>query len=51
MLGSARSKRFMTAEDKRWRRRPLSPRVSGLIVLGGNGSLAGARALQPAKDV
>ncbi|HNN93377.1 MAG TPA: 6-phosphofructokinase [Pseudomonadota bacterium] len=50
VLGSARSKRFMTAEGQALAQEAIiATRLSGLIVLGGNGSLAGARALQPAK--
>lgn len=45
-LGSARSLEFMTVEGRdKARRRLADARVDGLLVIGGNGSLAGARAL------
>ncbi len=50
VLGSARSKRFMTAEGQALAQEAIiATRLSGLIVLGGNGSLAGARSLDQAK--
>lgn len=46
LLGSARSKTFMTVEGRDEARRHLRERgVEGLVVIGGNGSLAGATAL------
>lgn len=44
VLGSARSKRFLTGEGRAKALRALSG-VDGLIVVGGNGSLTGAHAL------
>ncbi len=47
LLGSARSKRFMTQEGRAQAQESIrATRLSGLIVLGGNGSLTGARSLQ-----
>lgn len=46
ILGSARSKEFMTPSGRdRARENLVRAGVDGLIVIGGNGSLAGARAL------
>ena len=46
LLGTARSKVFPTAEGQaRAKQALLDAKVTGLIVVGGNGSLAGARAL------
>lgn len=46
VLGTARSKVFPTAEGQATAREALlAGRITGLIVVGGNGSLAGARAL------
>jgi len=46
LLGSARSKQFMTVEGRDQARAHLKARgVEGLVVIGGNGSLAGATAL------
>jgi 6-phosphofructokinase 1 len=46
VLGSARSKVFPTPEGQRRAREVLAAhRVVGLVVIGGNGSLAGARSL------
>jgi 6-phosphofructokinase 1 len=44
MLGSARSQRFLTPEGRATAARNLHG-VDGLLVIGGNGSLAGAQAL------
>lgn len=44
MLGSARSKRFMTVEGRAEAARQLED-CEGLLVIGGNGSLTGARQL------
>lgn len=47
VLGSARSKRFITDEGKGQAQEAIvATRLAGLVVLGGNGSLAGARSLQ-----
>src|SRR5690606_1482455 len=46
MLGSARCQEFMTAEGRATARARLTAAgVRGLVVIGGNGSLAGAMAL------
>ncbi|MSP60955.1 MAG: ATP-dependent 6-phosphofructokinase [Myxococcales bacterium] len=46
LIGTARSKLFMTEEGRaRAREEILKARLRGLVVLGGNGSLTGARAL------
>jgi 6-phosphofructokinase 1 len=46
LLGTARSKLFMTEEGRaRAREEIAKARLKGLLVLGGNGSLTGARAL------
>ena len=46
MLGSARSKEFMTVAGRDRARSHLRERgIAGLVVIGGNGSLAGATAL------
>ncbi len=46
VLGSARSKAFMTAEGRETALRHLSAHgIEGLIVIGGNGSQTGAKAL------
>lgn len=44
VLGSVRSERFLTVEGRRDAARHLA-QIDGLIVIGGNGSLAGAHAL------
>jgi 6-phosphofructokinase 1 len=52
ILGSARSKVFPTPDGQRRARAVLAEhRVAALIVIGGNGSLAGARALADAVAV
>ncbi|HEY8038592.1 MAG TPA: ATP-dependent 6-phosphofructokinase [Polyangiaceae bacterium] len=52
VLGSARSKVFPTPEGQRLARETLVARgVRALLVIGGNGSLAGARALSDAVAV
>ena len=49
LLGSARSKVFPTAEGQaEARRQILALRLRGLIVIGGNGSLTGAKAIMGA---
>src|SRR5438094_276938 len=49
VLGTARSMRFATAEGQELARETLiQERVCALMVIGGNGSLAGARALERA---
>ncbi|MEO6952532.1 MAG: 6-phosphofructokinase [Polyangia bacterium] len=49
LLGSARSKVFPTAEGQiEARRRVVEMRISALLVIGGNGSLTGARAIMGA---
>ncbi|MFO0563612.1 MAG: 6-phosphofructokinase [Polyangiales bacterium] len=49
VLGSARSKVFPTAEGQAKAREVIArERLSGLIVIGGNGSLTGARTLRDA---
>lgn len=46
ILGSARSKHFMTAEGRKQAQESIvGTRLSGLMILGGNGSLAGAQSL------
>jgi 6-phosphofructokinase 1 len=53
LLGSARSKAFVTDEGQgRAREAIAQARLSGLVVIGGNGSLAGARAIAgaPGRD-
>jgi 6-phosphofructokinase 1 len=46
LLGTARSKLFMTEEGReRAKRSIIDAKLRGLVVLGGNGSLTGARAL------
>jgi 6-phosphofructokinase 1 len=46
LLGTARSKRFPTEEGQAVARQALlDNKITGLVVIGGNGSLAGARAL------
>jgi 6-phosphofructokinase 1 len=52
ILGSARSKVFPTPEGQRRAREVLAAhRVDALVVIGGNGSLAGARAISDAVAV
>ncbi|MFI5301987.1 MAG: 6-phosphofructokinase, partial [Polyangiales bacterium] len=47
ILGSARSKVFPTADGQRRARETLAAeRIHALVVIGGNGSLAGARTLR-----
>jgi 6-phosphofructokinase 1 len=49
LLGSARSKVFPTAEGQaEARRQILAMKLKGLVVIGGNGSLTGARAIMGA---
>jgi 6-phosphofructokinase 1 len=49
LLGTARSKLFITAEGReRAKAEMLKARVAGVVVIGGNGSLTGARALDGA---
>jgi 6-phosphofructokinase 1 len=51
ILGSARSQKFPTPEGQAQARQQLRRLgVSGLVVIGGNGSLAGAHALATAPD-
>lgn len=50
ILGSSRELRFLTAEGRAPAVANLS-RLSGLVVIGGNGSLAGAHALARESDV
>jgi 6-phosphofructokinase 1 len=51
VLGSARSKLFMTDEGQRQARATIvRERLRALVVIGGNGSLAGARAIAGAPD-
>jgi 6-phosphofructokinase 1 len=46
LLGTARSKLFLTEEGRaRAREKIVEAKLAGLVVLGGNGSLTGARAL------
>src|SRR5579871_1585244 len=50
LLGTARSKLFATAEGQARAKQSIAEaRLAGLIVLGGNGSLTGARALASAQ--
>jgi len=52
VLGSARSKVFPSPEGQRRARDVIAEhRIAGLVVVGGNGSLAGARALADAVPV
>jgi 6-phosphofructokinase 1 len=50
LIGTARSKLFMTPEGQaRAKDEIVKARLAGLVVLGGNGSLTGARALDGAR--
>lgn len=52
MLGSARCEAFMTREGRDVARRRLADaRIDGLVVIGGNGSLTGARALAAPEEL
>src|SRR2546430_13752964 len=51
MLGSARSQDFRTSEGRDCALRVLGQNnIDGLVVIGGNGSLAGAHALPPTRS-